>query len=262
MPPVDICHGSNSPSRTAKLCPVTDSDPLRGYAVHFTRGSDPAGAEEALESPVPSQLSRIELSAWLDAIDDTGYRVSLSILWDRFVRPTCLPLCVGRKVQGVQEKHRSACFSETPLHELAKLIATRSLYGIGFHQSYLRKSGGRPVRYVQSNTDEAECWRAAVRQREVGGVNPDDPLWRDTPFVDVLEPGVDSRWEEEWRVPGGLHFRPLDVAFVFLPEELHDGARTFFTEHRDKNTGPAYLGLYLDPRWSRREIEQKLDKAL
>ena len=59
-------------------------------------------------------------------------------------------------------------------------------------------------------------------------------------------------------MPGGLQFAPRDVAFVFLPEELHDGARMFFTEHRDANTGPAYLGPYLDPRWSRQKTEQAL----
>jgi hypothetical protein len=80
------------------------------------------------------------------------------------------------------------------------------------------------------------------------------------PYVDMLDPDNDTRWEQEWRVPGGLRFAPSDVAFVFLPEKLHDKARTFFSEHRDANTGPAYLGPYLDPRWSHQQIEHALDE--
>jgi len=75
-----------------------------------------------------------------------------------------------------------------------------------------------------------------------GGVDLTDPLWQKTPFVDELDPdpAEDTSWEKEWRVPGGLKFQPDDVAFVFLPEELHDSARAFFAEHRANNTGPAY----------------------
>jgi hypothetical protein len=114
--------------------------------VHFTRGSDPADAAKALAQLMPAKPSRTELLEWLNTIDDAGYRASLSILWDGFVRPTGLPLCVGRDVPGLEEKHRSACFSETALNELARLISTRSLYGVGFRQSFLRDRGGRPVR--------------------------------------------------------------------------------------------------------------------
>jgi hypothetical protein len=237
---------------------VLESDRLLGHAVHFTRGSNPADAAKALAQPGPSKPSHIELLDWLNAIDDTGYRVSLSILWDGFVRPTFLPLCVGRNVPGLEENHRSACFSETALNELAPLISTRSVYGVGFRQDFLRERGGQRVRYIEPDTDEAERWRNLVRQRLVDGVDHDDPLWRDTPYVDILDPGHDTRWEQEWRVPGGLRFTPGDVAFVFLPAALHDKARRFFTEHRDANTGPAYLGPYLDPRWSRQQIEDAL----
>jgi plastocyanin len=59
-------------------------------------------------------------------------------------------------------------------------------------------------------------------------------------------------------VPGGLAFQPGDVSFVFLPEQSHDNARAFFEIHRASQTGPAYLGPYLDPRWDRPRIERAL----
>lgn len=52
------------------------------------------------------------------------------------------------------------------------------------------------------------------------------------------------------------------MAFVFLPEELHDSARAFFAEHRANNSGLAYLGRYLDPRWDRERIQEILTEPV
>jgi len=239
---------------------ASQPDPLLGYAVHFTRGSCPAAAAKALARPLPRALGHIELVQWLNDIDDTGFHASLSILWQGFVRPTDLPRCVGTGVVGLEEAHRSACFSESPLDDLARLVETRSLYGIGFRQDFLRLNRGQPVKYLQYDSDDARWWSQEVSKRRGVAIDKEDPLWRDTPFVDELDPDPtgDTSWEKEWRVPGGLRFRPDDVAFVFLPEELHDNARVFFAEHRTNNTGPAYLGRYLDPRWDRERVQKVL----
>jgi hypothetical protein len=243
---------------------ASQPDPLLGYAVHFTRGSCPAVAAEALARPLPGALTHIELLQWLDDIDDTGYRASLSILWQGFVRPTDLPRCVGRDVAGLEEAHRSACFSESPLDELARLIETRSLYGVGFRQDFLRINGGQPVKYIQYGGADSQRWAQEISRRRVATADAKDPFWQKTPFVDELDPdpAEDTSWEKEWRVPGGLKFQPDDVAFVFLPEELHDNARAFFAEHRANNTGPAYLGRYLDPRWDRARIQKVLTEPV
>lgn len=243
---------------------ASQPDPLLGYAVHFTRGNHPAVAAKALARPLPRALSHIELVQWLDDIDDTGFRASLSILWQGFVRPTDLPCCVGKDVAGLEEAHRSACFSESPLDELARLVETRSLYGIGFRQDFLRINRGQPVKYLQHGSADAKWWSQEVSRRCGAVIDRKDPLWRDTPFVDELDsnPAEDTSWEKEWRVPGGLKFQPDDVVFVFLPEELHDNARAFFAEHRASNTGPAYLGRYLDPRWDRGHIQKLLTEPV
>jgi hypothetical protein len=243
---------------------VAQPDPLLGYAVHFTRGNSTAVAAKALARPLPRALTHIELVQRLDDIDDTGYRASLSILWQGFVRPTDLPRCVGRDVAGLEQAHRSACFSESRLDELARLIATRSLYGIGFRQNFLRMNRGRPVKYLQPGSADARWWRQEISRRRFAEIDTKDSFWQTTPFVDELDPdpAEDTSWENEWRVPGGLNFQPDDVAFVFLPDELHDNARAFFTEHRANNTGPAYLGRYLDPRWSRQRIQEVLSEPV
>jgi hypothetical protein len=236
---------------------VAASDPLEGFAVHFTRGADPVAAAAARAAGVPKG-NLVEALAWLDATDTSGYRSSLSILWEGHVRPTRYPMGVAAHVTEVAERNRSACFSESPLNDLKRLIETRSLYGVGFEQTFLEIHGGERVLYVPPGSDEEISWRRAVADACVGGVDPTDPLWQMTPFVDILDPTRDMSWEKEWRVPGGLNFKPSDVAFVFLPEELHGRARDFFEEHRVANTGPAYFGVYLDPRWERDRIEEAL----
>jgi hypothetical protein len=239
-------------------------DPLLGYAVHFTRGNSPADVAKALARPLPNSPGHMELMQWLYDIDATGYRASLSILWQGLVQPTGLPRCVGKDVAGLEDAHRSACFSESPLDKLARLIKKRSVYGVGFRQEFLRNNRGQPVKYLQRGGAEAQWWAQEISRRCVTEVHTEDPLWQKTPFVDELDPdpAEDTRWEKEWRVPGGLKFLPDDVAFVFLPEELHDNARAFFTEHSTNNSGPAYLGRYLDPRWDRERIQEILTEPV
>ena len=67
-----------------------------------------------------------------------------------------------------------------------------------------------------------------------GGIDPTDAVWAITPFVDYPGEYGGSQyrfeWEREWRVPGGLAFSPDDVAFLFIPEDLHAKARSFFDD--------------------------------
>jgi hypothetical protein len=237
-------------------------DPLLGYAVHFTRGADPVSAAKARAAPTPDAPSHADFVQWLDDVDDTGFRASLSILWQGFIRPTSYPLGAAHEMAEFQVEHRAACFSETPLDSLGRLVSTRSLYGVGFDQRFLQAHRGGPVTYLGHGSAEAQQWNDEMRRRNVGAVDKEDPFWTAALFVDELDPAADTSWEREWRVPGGLHFAPDDVAFVFLPEELHENARTFFLEHSLANTGPAYLGRYLDARWNRSDIEKALSGAV
>lgn len=62
-------------------------DPLDGYVVHFTRGNDSKSAEEARQRGADGNSLPATLK-WLNEIDDTDYRVSLSILWDGHIQAT------------------------------------------------------------------------------------------------------------------------------------------------------------------------------
>jgi len=192
---------------------------------------------------------------WLNEIDDTGYRVSLSILWDGHVQATTYAMGIADDVPEVEASHRSACFSATRLDKLAQLIKTRSLYGVGFSQDVVAAAGGRSVQYLDSCGTDATALRKRIEAQRRAGVKAGDPLWTKTPFIDGSRANA---WEEEWRVPGGFRFEPDDVAFVFLPEDLHDNARTFFEEHRQAHTGPAYRCRYIDPRWDAARIKKTL----
>lgn len=231
-----------------------DTDPLRSYVVHFTRGNDPDAAATALAGK-PADRSLMALLRWLRDIDDTGYQSSLSILWEGFVRPTDDALGIAAVVSEVKASQCSACFSATRLDGLAQLIETRSSYGVGFRQDVLAAAGGGPVRYLSAGNAEVAKLTDAIQQRQQRGIDPDDPFWLTTPFIDGT---TDNMWEDEWRVPGGFAFEPADVEFVFLPEQLHGNARAFFAEHFRENTGPSYLCRYVDPTWSGTRIKRVL----
>jgi hypothetical protein len=186
------------------------------------------------------------------------YEVMMKILWEGRIAPTG-PLGAVRKLPELGDSQKSACLSEIPLDLLTRLIQRRSLYGIGFRQDFLVDRGGARVWYLDKGAPAAESFQALVRDGMTGGIDPTDAIWAITPFVDYPGeyPSTQYRfeWEREWRVPGGLTFGPDDVAFLFIPEGLHAGARSFFEDHLRDNSGPAYLCPYVDATWDMVRIQ-------
>jgi hypothetical protein len=225
--------------RCDTVCMATLSTGYRGnpdwrdmseYAVHFTKASATTSA----------------------------YDVMLKILGEGQIEPTG-PLGAARNLTELGDSQKSACFSEIPLDLLARVIARRSLYGIGFRQDFLINHGGARVWYLDKDGSASAAFQEAVRAAMTGGIDPADPVWRITPLIDYPGDygGTQYRfeWEREWRVPGGLAFGPDDVAFLFIPEEWHGAARSFFEGHLAENTGPAHLCPYVDPRWDTARIQ-------
>jgi hypothetical protein len=190
---------------------------------------------------------------------NSAYDVILKILWEGRILPSG-PFGAAKNLAEVVESQKSACFSEIPLDLLERLVARRSLYGIGFRQDVLTNRGGARVWYLDKGGPAADSFQALVRQAMTGGIDPTEALWKVTPFVDY--PGEYTsatyrfEWEREWRVPGGVTFGPDDVAFLFIPEQLHAAARAFFEGHVRDNTGPAYLCPYVDPTWDMPRIQK------
>jgi hypothetical protein len=50
-----------------------------------------------------------------------------------------------------------------------------------------------------------------------------------------------------------------DIAFLFIPEELHESARLFFDGYAD--TGPIPRCPFIDPHWDEAKIESALRRA-
>jgi hypothetical protein len=236
------------------------------WAVHFTR-SQIFAAPLPAPGPAEQGMSRQEFAARMERLNEEsspGYNRMMSILWDGTVDPFEEPHGAGKDVPEVAETHRSAAFSEVPLHLLDRLIAGRSEFGIGFPQEFLLAHGGGRVWYLEADGAPADAIRRQVAERQNETVDPSDAFWAITPFIDFPDASVpfgDWRSEREWRVPGGLHFRPSDVAFLFLPERFHDDARRFFAEHRAANTGPSYLCPYIDMTWDHDIIQARLQQA-
>jgi hypothetical protein len=243
---------------------VSGYEDISPWAVHFTSPSLP----RPLEPPPPGcekGISRAQLLHHIREIqaqDKTGYSNIMSILWEGRIEPFAEPHGAGKDVPEVADAHRSAALSEIPLHLLDRLVKHRSLYGIGFSQDFLVTRGGARVWYIEAGGAPAQAIHRQVEHRVREGVDPADPFWHVTPFIEFPNPSqpfADWRWEREWRVPGGLRFKPSDVAFLFIPAALHDKARHFFADHHVANTGPAYLCPYIDATWDRERIQAQLE---
>lgn len=187
-----------------------------------------------------------------EAPSRTAYENAISILSQRTI------LAQGAFGAGRQlpPAKRSACFSEVPLHNLRRLADRRGKHGIGFRKEFLVERGGGPVLYAYRDTPQARAINAMVQT----AVNqPEAPVWSLAPFIDL--PGTYGRstylyeWEREWRHVGDLLFHETDAAFLIIPEELHEAARSFFEQAKDDHTGPSYECLFIDPYWSEARIK-------
>lgn len=241
---------------------------MSDHVVHFTKPLDP---RDIVKPPPPKDPKRRTLGEMLAEIgyisqqDPTGYQPWMQILGGRVLNPGAKPLGAARRIPEVEHLHRVVCFSEIPLDMLDRLIERRSLYGIGFSKAFIVSKGGAPLWYLDKEGEQAPIIRAQIDERVAAGVDPDDPFWRLTPFID--NPGNYAgrqyrfEWEREWRVIGRLSFHQDDVAFLFLPEEDHERARQFFADVEVENRGPVYFCPYIDPRWDMDRIQDALENV-
>lgn len=160
-------------------------------------------------------------------------------------------------VNGLGQSQDCACFGEIPLDMLDRLVERRSMYGVGFHQQTVTARGAGRVWYLDQGTPQRDAMFRMVSAAMIGGVDPEDDVWRLTPLTDFTAENYHFEWEREWRVPGGLQFEPADVAFLFVPEHLHTAARAFLDDGAG-GAGPAYLCPILDPLWGDDEIQGAL----
>ena len=160
-------------------------------------------------------------------------------------------------VNGLGLSQHCACFSEIPLDLLDRLVDRRSMYGVGFHQNTMIAKGGARVWYLDEGTPHRTALQEMTTHAMTGGVDPNDPIWRLTPFADNTAPNYHFEWEREWRTAGDLCFAPEEVAFLFVPERLHAQASAFMTTGGD-GSGPVYACPILDPLWDDAKVQLAL----
>lgn len=195
-----------------------------------------------------------------------AYQNMMSILGARTLIPGAEGFGIARREAVVADRHRSVCFSEIPLDQLARLVQRRSLYGIAFRKSFILSQGGGPVWYVQYGSPAHLAMKHQLDQALAAKEPQKEPVWAVTPFVDIQGDAHNAPysyrfdWEREWRVPGLLRFTEYDVAALFLPEEVHTLARDFFAWAVRERAGPGYFCPVLDPGWKEEQIQEALEE--
>lgn len=164
----------------------------------------------------------------------------------------------ARNIRGLGGSQKSICMSEIPLDYLSRLIERRGEYGIGFTKKFVIGSGGAPVWYLRKEGVVADTFRKLVERatKERSAIDPLDPIWRATPYVDYPGDYGDRRyefeWEREWRMAGGgsLVVAPGLVTFLFAPEDDHTRvARSWVNGD---------LPAMIDAKWPMEKIQRVL----
>lgn len=166
---------------------------------------------------------------------------------------------IARHTAPNSTSQEAVCFSEIPLHLLARIANKRGDYGLGFTKKFVTERSGGPIWYVEKGGPSHAALEQLIQQAHG---TPADPIWKLTPFVDA--PGVYAtgkyrfEWEREWRCVGNFKFCEDNVAFVIIPEEFHAAAKDFFEMAVTDNLGPGYFCPYVDPRWTRAKVQHAL----
>lgn len=161
----------------------------------------------------------------------------------------------ARNVTGVPPQS-CCCMSEIPLDHLSRL-SKHGTFGLGFRKDRVRAAGGAPVWYLWRDTPAADYVSELVRQKMIGGVDPGDPLWRITPFVENPGSGEWGRykfdWEREWRIPQDYSFEYEEIEFLVIPgSKRQQRASDYATSERARGWDPAIFAL----DWTMEELQQ------
>ncbi|MDW6004180.1 hypothetical protein [Vibrio mangrovi] len=132
-----------------------------------------------------------------------------------------------------------ACFSEVPLTQLHLL--TRKMegrrtelkpYGIVFSREFILSKGAQPAIYINSygdNTDIRDAVDSLFDMARRTGFKRGE-IRKILPYLNAMHERYDFTWEREWRIVGGIAFRPKDVVAVILPLEEELDLREEFIE--------------------------------
>lgn len=206
-------------------------------------------------NPAWKDMSKFVVHFTRESSDNSAFLNSLAILYARNIEARTA-FGAGRKLPPAR---KSVCFSEAPLHELARIAKGRGMHGIGFRKEFLVERGGGPILYAYKDTDHAKAIDRMVREAVD---EPDHPVWSIAPFVDLPGTYGNSKylfeWEREWRVVGDLEFDTEDPAFLIIPEAEHDAARGFFDDAEADDIGPNYKCKFIDPFWDEDKIRETL----
>lgn len=173
----------------------------------------------------------------------------LGILDERLVQRGSDPVGVKRHqlTDEDRDRHRAVCFSEIPPGSLQRLSNRKSRrWGLAFSRKFIEDRGGQRVWSVVTGTPA---------HRAILGAK--GPVAQEVaPFVDSCGPTYAFDWEREWRVLEDVEFDRNDVCIIFIPEDEHKVAQSYFTEKAAEEFG-GYACPMIDPTWDSDRIQKE-----
>lgn len=203
------------------------------------------------------------MSNYLLHLTHAGYEDLMSILSELKLQPGPQPFGCGKTARGVEERHKSVCFSEIPLGYLSQLVKRRTLYGLGFLKTLATSKNVSPVWYLEPGSPAANSIKKSMKEAKYRSgrilyADESKEIWKLTPYVELQRPHVNWQWEREWRVVGDFCFNKEHVAFLLIPEKEHKAARAFFEDFYANFMDNGFDCIYLDASWSHERILEEI----
>ena len=161
-----------------------------------------------------------DMSDYLVHLTDSTERL-VSIVEHHWIEPAYLGAVAKHPSREQLPEQRSCCLSEIPLDYLGRLADQHGWYGVGFAKDFIRSRNGARVWYLDNQVEIAQWVFESRRTNWFMAPDPEDPIWRVTPFIDYVTSNHHFEWEREWRTLGGLEFDPANISFIFGPEGEH-----------------------------------------
>lgn len=195
--------------------------------------------------------------------------------------PHCLVAPILKKMQFtdmLQRKFNTICLTETPLHQVSKLIQEvpgRRIklkpFGIVFRRDKLLSRGASPAIYINTDATQLRDYLLEEFRRTFSSTSSYRELKQDNLYpreiiryyalVNIMGKGYDFSWEREWRFPGDLYFKYTEIVAIIAErrEEFFEICENMLSAKQMKDIRRICV---IEPNWSYEDMILRMSEAL
>ncbi len=178
----------------------------------------------------------------------------------------------------LRRKFNTVCLTETPLHQISKLLQDvpgRRIklqpYGLVFKRAKLQNQGASPAIYINSYGTSLRNYLLTEFDKTFSDITKYRDLEEDSQYpneiiqyyalINIMSNKCDFSWEREWRMCGNLCFEYKDIVAI-IADDLEQFQETY--SDRYSSSWSRYISRIpvIKPSWSYEEIIMQMSETL